>query len=699
MSEQKQATRRSRWWAIGVAGWLLVVPVVLSVVRLALPSDHLPIQPPDGVDQALILGPTNPVADIRPGDTLVAINGRAIADVVRSPQARAVRVGDELTYTVNHDGVDRAVTVTVRRHPQAADYLPSPADVGNVIVDVTLLGLGVWLLRRRPDDRAVHALVVLGTALVVSNGLPFPFLEPLDLWARPLLVGGAIAALGGYMVMGVSILLFACSFPTPLGGSARRAWTAAAALPIAGVTVLGALFATGHASIGLFNASGVAAERIWEVTTGAGLAVLAVRWFRSRRDALTRRRLALVALGYGSTFGLALVGKLLPPLHFLAPWGYFLIVVFFPVAVVVAIVKDDIFELNVAINRGVVEVTCAVVLLVVYLGAVATTVAVTGARGPLVALPAAGAVAVVFAPLRAREQTIVGRRLFGTGSDPRLVFHRLATRLAASDDPESLMAAVVETASESLRLPFAAVQLHTSEEWQTVEQRGRRPDAVETFDMVAGDAVVGHLVVGARRDAKVLAPADRQLLQDLADHSGVAARVAGLLTELRVAQQRLVVARESERDRVHRDLHDSVGPSLVGLTLQLEVAAELAEGTELGNLVGRLHHEAARATEDVRRLVRDLRPADLEELGLPAAVATAAARLGLPNGPIFDLNTPVRLPELSKEIEDAAYKICLEAMSNAVRHSRASRCKVRLDASREETLEIEIADDGQGITT
>jgi signal transduction histidine kinase len=185
------------------------------------------------------------------------------------------------------------------------------------------------------------------------------------------------------------------------------------------------------------------------------------------------------------------------------------------------------------------------------------------------------------------------------------------------------------------------------------------------------------------------------LLSDLARHSGVAARVAALLTDLRAAQQRLLVAREEERFHIHRDLHDGLGSTLVGLTLQLEVAADLAGDGELGALARRMHGEAARATEDVRRIVRELRPGELEELGLAAAVAAAAARLRSPNAPTFDLDTPSLLPELPAEVEDAAYKICLEAMTNVIRHSRATRCRIQLRDTGTE-LELEISDDGQG---
>lgn len=694
--DEQRAARRSRRWAIGVAVWLLALSIVWFALRLAVPSDDLAVQPPTGAPSSgVIVVPLRPVAGIAAGDRLEAVNGRPVAEILGMPRPRPVRAGERLAYQVAGDGGRRTVTVTVRPGPSVVGLLPRLTDAGNVLTFLSVLGLGVWLVERRPHDRSAHALLLLGASLS-ATALPPPLLEPLDLWARPLLVAGALAGLGAYMVMGVSTLLFACSFPEPGRAFARRPWAAAAAAPVVGLVAVGAAFAAGLGSVRLFDLTGVVAERVWEASTGAGLVVVAVRWYRLRHDPLASRRLGLVGVGYASTFGLAFVGKFVPvPLP---NASYFVVVALFPLAVGVAIVKDDLFELNVVLDRALVAAMSGAALLALYLGAVGLTAALTGGRGPLVALPAAGLVAVAFAPLRAAVRRFIGHRLFGTGSDPRLVFHRLGTRLAASDDPESLMAAVVDTATESLRLPYAAVELRTGDGWATVEQRGSRPEGTESFEMISGDAAVGRLVVAPRRDVKVLSPSDRQLLEDLASHSVVAARVTALLTDLRVARQRLLVAREAERDRIHRDLHDGVGPSLVGLTLQLEVAAELGEGTEIGRILSRLHADAARATEDVRRLVRDLRPADLDELGLPAAVAAAAARLGHPGGPRLNLETPTRLPDLGREVEDAAYKICLEAMANAVRHSGARSCAVRLGPSGESVLAIEIADDGRGMT-
>src|SRR5258706_605065 len=129
------------------------------------------------------------------------------------------------------------------------------------------------------------------------------------------------------------------------------------------------------------------------------------------------------------------------------------------------------------------------------LGAAAVTVALSGHSGRGAALPGAGLVAVAFAPVRAAAQRVITRRLFGTGGDPQLVLHRLGLRLEASDDPESLLAAVVDTAAESLRLPYVAVELWSGTGWQATRPRGRRPPPVDSLDISVGNQAVRRLVV------------------------------------------------------------------------------------------------------------------------------------------------------------------------------------------------------------
>jgi signal transduction histidine kinase len=562
-----------------------------------------------------------------------------------------------------------------------------------VLVSVAMLGLAWWLLRRRPGELAAHAFLVFAVGWASDDVSSWAWATPLDLIARPWATAWAYLGTAGYVVSGVAILLFALSFPRPVGWFRRRPWLLVSTAPLLFSAWLAGWAAVRGPRIDELARLDIVAEVIWEPCVLMALLVMIVRWVRLRSDAEARRRAQIVVLGFATAIAVMLIGKwiAIPA----GTFGFGLVLLIFPASVAVAVAKRDLFELDVALNRGLVAVVCGGALLGLYLGAAAVTVALSGRSGPVAALPGAGLVAVAFAPVRAAAQRVITHRLFGTGGDPQLVMHRLGLRLEASDDPESLLAAVVDTAAESLRLPYVAVELWSGTGWQATRQRGRRPTHVESFDISVGDEVVGRLVVAPRPDVKTLSPMDRQLLSDLARHSGVAARVAALLTDLRAAQQRLLVAREEERFRIHRDLHDGLGSTLVGLTLQLEVAADLAGDGELGALARRIHGEAARATEDVRRIVRELRPGELEELGLAAAVAAAAARLRSPNAPTFDLDTPSLLPELPAEVEDAAYKICLEAMTNVIRHSRATRCRIQLRDTGTE-LELEISDDGQG---
>ena len=190
------------------------------------------------------------------------------------------------------------------------------------------------------------------------------------------------------------------------------------------------------------------------------------------------------------------------------------------------------------------------------------------------------------------------------------------------------------------------------------------------------------------------------MLQDLARHVAVAAtRLARVTNDLRCRGRRTIVAREHERHRIQRDLHPPCrtgarwhGPATVG-----RGRSRCASNHGVVELLTNLRADASRATEDLRRLVRDLRPAELEEIGLTAAVETAAARMSTAGAMSFKVEAPLRLPALPHGVEDAVYHVCLEAMSNALRHSSARHGLVRIGTAVGGGLEVSIDDDGIGI--
>jgi signal transduction histidine kinase len=107
------------------------------------------------------------------------------------------------------------------------------------------------------------------------------------------------------------------------------------------------------------------------------------------------------------------------------------------------------------------------------------------------------------------------------------------------------------------------------------------------------------------------------------------------------------------------------------------------------------------ALADIRRLVDGLRPPALDELGLLGAIEQQARRLeaGGSDGltEIAVRGDPTPLPELPAAVEVAAYRIAVEALTNAVRHADASACRVELAADDGSTLRVQITDDGHGL--
>ena len=161
--------------------------------------------------------------------------------------------------------------------------------------------------------------------------------------------------------------------------------------------------------------------------------------------------------------------------------------------------------------------------------------------------------------------------------------------------------------------------------------------------------------------------------------AATAARTSQLADELQDSRERLVVAREEERRRIRRDLHDGLGPSLSGVVYQLESARLLvdkdpeAAKRTIEGLSGHVQDVVA----DVRRLVHDLRPPALDDRGLVGALTQQAERITDSGGPTVRVEAG-DLGTLPAAVEVAAYRIAGEALTNVTRHAERAHATVRL---------------------
>jgi signal transduction histidine kinase len=422
----------------------------------------------------------------------------------------------------------------------------------------------------------------------------------------------------------------------------------------------------------------------------AAVAAVVVRFRRSR--GAERQQM--------TWFLFAVAPALLAPLDGVLPavssvvFGWLLIAL--PVAVTVAVLRYRLDGIDVVLNRTLVYAVLTLgvvgvyVLLVGYLGA-----ALRRDDDLLASLVATGVVAVLFAPARDRLQKAVDRLLYGRRAEPYAALAQLGQRLEDTLAPDAVLPAIVSTVREALRLPYAAVRLEDDAPPVTA---GTPSTGTETVPLLHHGSPVGSLELGLRPGEAAFSGADRRLVADLARQAGVAVSAVRLTADLQRSRERLVTAREEERRRLRRDLHDGLGAQLAGLTVQTGVLRSLIprDPAAAGDLAAELRAELRTAIGDIRRLVHGLRPPALDELGLAGALQRLAERIGADGSATrIDVRTG-DLPALPAAVEVAAYRIAQEALTNVVRHADAHSCAVAVAVDGGQ-LAVSVTDDGAGL--
>jgi signal transduction histidine kinase len=225
---------------------------------------------------------------------------------------------------------------------------------------------------------------------------------------------------------------------------------------------------------------------------------------------------------------------------------------------------------------------------------------------------------------------------------------------------------------------------------------GEISPGVEKISIRYKNQEMGLLVVAPRSPGEILSQGDKQLLENIAQLVATTIRTLQLNEQLQQSRRQLVTAREEERRRIRRDLHDGLGPVLASLTLQADTAMDLVRNDpdEAVALLQKILTKAQKSVIDIRHLVYGLRPPALDELGLEGAIHQFISSLG-PGDLSFTVEMSGNLSALPAAVEVATYRIAQEAVNNVVSHSRATSCIVRLTLDDE--LCLEITDNGTGL--
>ncbi len=373
-----------------------------------------------------------------------------------------------------------------------------------------------------------------------------------------------------------------------------------------------------------------------------------------------------------------------------------------PVAAGIAIVKYRLHDIDLLIHRTLVYGALTAGIVAVYVVVVGALGAVFQTRGNLaISLLATGVVAVLFQPLREWLQRGVNHLLYGQRDEPYAVLSRLGQRLEATLAPEAVLPTIVETVREALKLPYTAIALRQGDRLVPAAASGEASGEVLHLPLAYPHESVGELQLGLRGPGEAWSPADRRLLDDLARQAGVAAHAVQLTAELQRSRERLVSAREEERRRLRRDLHDELAPTLAALALSAATARDRTQSDPATTaLLAELYSGLRGAVGDIRRLVYELRPPALDELGLVTAIRERAAAYNGSRQTQVDnlqvtIEAPEHLPPLPAAVEVAAYRLVQEALMNVARHAQAHSCTIRLALTN--GLQVEVADDGVGL--
>jgi len=375
-------------------------------------------------------------------------------------------------------------------------------------------------------------------------------------------------------------------------------------------------------------------------------------------------------------------------------WWLSLIIV--PVTLTIAITRFRLWNISLVINRALVYGALIISVLVLY-GLVITGLGLLFKSSSSLVIPliATGVAILLFQPLRGRLQSAINRMMYGERDDPASVLSKLGAHLESTTSSEATLNSMVETVGNALKLPYVGIAL--SDDAAVIASYGTVVDKVVHLPLIYQGQDVGNLLVAPRTSDESFSAKDMHLLETISRQAGAVAYNANLTADLLRTRQRLVSAREEERRRVRRDLHDGLGPQLASLTLKLDAARNMLNSNpvEADQLVSESKGQVQEAVADIRRLVYNLRPPALDELGLMSALRERSAIYGVGGGTHVYIEGPERLPALPAAVEVAAYRIVMEAVNNASQHGEAAHCWVSLNIDR--GLAIEVIDDGNGL--
>jgi len=451
-------------------------------------------------------------------------------------------------------------------------------------------------------------------------------------------------------------------------------------------------------------------EMIW----GAGLVAMVVRYRRAAPNSRRRFVWPLTAAAALVVFVVAvrIQETVLTPIPW--PWllfgGWIPLSTLLSVSILVAILRYRLIGVDLWLRRSILFGGASVIIALTYLGLAALIGVAAGQQislvvGVLVTLAAA----VALYPARRRLDTWARQWVFGNSLPGSEVLRRVGDTLEDAYDITQISSNLVRTMIEGLDLEWARISLESDQEPQSlpiaamgVGDDTAIPDFVAPLSYL--DTRIGLLECGPKRHGE-LSAGDEELITSVARQAALAISNVRLtsesetrLEELDASRTRIVQAQREERHRIERNIHDGVQQEIIASIAKIRLARNqlardpaLAEGT-----LAETQAEARQTLEHLRELSRGIHPSVLTHRGLVDAVRTQAGML--PIDVEIDMTTDVRRVRFPVEIEEAAYFVVSEGLTNVLKHADTDAATVRLRTVNQH-LTVEVIDNGRGCQT
>lgn len=441
---------------------------------------------------------------------------------------------------------------------------------------------------------------------------------------------------------------------------------------------------------------------LWlEVGSAAALGLLLVLTFasglslvrRHRRATMTeRRQIRWLAVGglLVATFPLLCIVEIVlwgEPLWLSAVSGVVGLATI-PVTAGVAVLRPDLFDVDRVLVGAITWGAISASLLTLYAAVSVGAGVLLGRESALAAAAVTALAAVALTPVRRRLQDRVDRRLYPLRRSSIEAVDDLHRRIGAGTAQPEQLEEVLRTALRDPALRVGYHQPSGAGPARFARASGEEVPAEGIIPVHLGDTQIGVLAPGG-------GAATPELLQQIAERAAPTVAMAHLRQDLAQAvhevessRARLVQIGFEERRRLERDLHDGAQQRLVALGMDVRLAQRHLDDPVIGARLDGWVSELATAVAELRQIAHGIRPSNLDD-GLPAAIARLVRGVPVP------VDIAVEDSALPDEIATTVYFVVSEAVTNAVKHSQATRIELSIHRDGERLL-VRVRDDGRG---